>query len=87
MEDSAFCIHSASNSRDLGAGEDLQIRTSVFALSTLYVASSRRDGKNDTTKMSAGRCDRECLKLASRAHDCIAWRLIRPRCIPGQQIG
>jgi hypothetical protein len=60
----------------------LEIRASVFALSTLYVEHCRWDRKNDTTKTSAGRCDRACLELASRAHDCTTRRHVRPGGIP-----
>ena len=74
----AFAFTEASNPRDLSAGEDLQIRASVFALSTLYSEYSRRDRKNDTKKTSAGRCDREGLKLASRAHDSTTRQHIPP---------
>jgi hypothetical protein len=74
----AVCIHEASNSRELRVGEGLEIRASVFALSTLYVERCRWDRKNDTTKTSAGRCDRKCLQLASRAHDCTTRRHVRP---------
>jgi hypothetical protein len=75
----AFCMHDAWNSRELSVGEGLEIRASVFALSTLYVEPCRWDRENDTTKTSAGRCDRKCLELASRAHDCTTRRRVWPR--------
>lgn len=74
----AFCIYKASNTRDLSAGECLDIGASAFALSTLYVWYCRRDWENNTTKTSAGRCDCECLQLASRTHVCTSRRNVRP---------
>jgi hypothetical protein len=64
-------LHSRSlHFRDPSVRHLLEIAIAVFAISTLYLECCPRDRKTDTTKTSKGHCERECIRLASRARGC-----------------